>query len=82
MGVGERACRQCTGTTEISTSRRALPGHLSAHGYAFAPVNTIPKVDKEKRIVEYNFIVDAGKRVYVRRIEIHGNTSTRVDVIR
>ena len=67
---------------DLTSSRRVLISHLADDGYAFASVNTVPKVDKIKRTVEYNFVVDPGKRVYVRRIEIRGNTTTQDEVIR
>src|SRR6185295_4324471 len=42
----------------------------------------IPNVDKEKRSVAFNIVVDPGRRVYVRRIDIAGNSKTRDEVIR
>src|SRR5438067_10101929 len=44
--------------------------------------NAIPNVDKEKRSVAFNIVIDPGRRVYVRRIEVAGNTKTRDEVIR
>ncbi|HIE55777.1 MAG TPA: outer membrane protein assembly factor BamA [Chromatiaceae bacterium] len=55
---------------------------LGEHGYAFANVNAIPEIDKEKREVSVTFFVDPGKRVYVRRINVAGNTKTRDVVLR
>ncbi len=55
---------------------------LGEHGYAFANVNAIPEIDKEKREVTVTFFVDPGKRVYVRRINMAGNTKTRDVVLR
>lgn len=51
-------------------------------GYAFANVNAIPTVDKEKHEVAFDFLVDPGQRVYIRRINISGNNKTRDEVIR
>ncbi len=51
-------------------------------GYAFANVNAIPTLDKEKHEVAFDFVVDAGQRVYIRRINISGNDKTRDEVIR
>jgi outer membrane protein insertion porin family len=51
-------------------------------GYAFANVNTIPEVDEKNKEVVVTFFVDPGKRVYVRRINMTGNTSTRDEVLR
>ncbi len=55
---------------------------ISMEGYAFANVNAIPEYNREKRQVALRFYIDPGKRVYVRRIQISGNSKTRDDVIR
>lgn len=55
---------------------------LGVDGYAFANVNAVPEVDKEKHQVAFNFVVDPGQRVYVRRINVTGNDKTRDEVIR
>jgi len=56
--------------------------YLSDRGYAFANVNTIPEVNEESKEVVATFFIDPGKRVYVRRINMAGNTSTRDEVLR
>ena len=66
----------------LNQSTVAISEALSAKGYAFANVNAAPEVDKEKRQVAFTIFVDPGKRVYVRRINIGGNTKTRDEVIR
>ena len=66
----------------LNQSTKAISDKLSATGYAFANVNAAPEVDKEKRQVAFTVFVDPGKRVYVRRINIGGNTKTRDEVIR
>ena len=55
---------------------------LGDQGYAFANVNTIPEVDQESKEVVVTFFVDPGKRVYVNRINMVGNTRTRDEVLR
>lgn len=55
---------------------------LGDMGYAFANVNTIPEVDEKTKEVVVTFFVDPGKRVYVRRINMSGNTATRDEVLR
>lgn len=55
---------------------------LGEDGYAFANVNTIPEIDQENNQVSLTFFVDPGKRVYVRRISMAGNTKTRDEVLR
>jgi outer membrane protein insertion porin family len=53
-----------------------------AEGYAFANVNTVPEIDEEAKQVAVTFFVDPGKRAYVRRINMRGNTRTRDEVLR
>ena len=67
---------------KLNESTKAISDKLSAKGYAFANVNAAPEVDKEKRQVAFTVFVDPGKRAYVRRINISGNTKTRDEVIR
>lgn len=55
---------------------------LGNEGYAFANVNTIPDLDPDTNQVAVTFFVDPGKRVYVRRINMVGNTRTRDEVLR
>ncbi|GHU28990.1 outer membrane protein assembly factor BamA [Betaproteobacteria bacterium] len=66
----------------VNESTKAISEKLSKQGYAFANVNVAPEVDKEKKQVAFTVFVDPGKRVYVRRINIGGNTKTRDEVIR
>lgn len=65
-----------------TSSTEKISKLLSNHGYAFANVNSIPEVDDEKREVALTFFVDPGKRAYVRRINVVGNTRTRDEVLR
>jgi len=67
---------------EVTRSTKAIGDRLADEGYAFANVNAVPEVDKEKQSVAFTFFIDPGKRVYVRRINISGNRSTRDEVIR
>jgi outer membrane protein insertion porin family len=55
---------------------------LGNDGYAFANVNAIPQTDKQKQEVAFTFFIDPGRRVYVRRINVSGNSRTRDEVIR
>ena len=67
---------------QIVESTERISQLLSEQGYAFANVNSIPEIDEEKKEVAITFFVDPGKRVYVRRINLTGNTKTRDRVIR
>ena len=66
----------------LNESTKAIGERLGKEGYAFANVNAAPEIDKEKRKVAFTIFIDPGKRVYVRRINIAGNTKTRDVVIR
>lgn len=67
---------------KITESTKAIGDRLGNDGYAFANVNAVPEVDKEKHTVAFTFFVDPGRRVYVRRINLTGNTRTRDEVLR
>lgn len=67
---------------KLNETQKAISDRLGKEGYAFANVNSAPEINKEKRQVAFTIFVDPGKRVYVRRINIGGNTRTRDEVIR
>jgi outer membrane protein insertion porin family len=67
---------------KLTESTKAITDRLGNEGYAFANANAVPQVDKDKRSVAFTILVDPGRRVYVRRISVGGNTKTRDEVIR
>ena len=66
----------------VNETNKAITDRLGNDGYAFANASTIPQVDKDKRTVALTIVVDPGRRVYVRRVNVAGNTRTRDEVIR
>ena len=68
--------------TRMTESTKAMTDLFGQLGYAFASVNAVPQPDRERREVEFEIMVDPGRRAYVRRIEISGNARTRDEVIR
>lgn len=66
----------------ITESAQAIGERLGKEGYAFANVNTVPDINKANKTVELTFFIDPGKRVYVRRININGNSKTQDEVLR
>lgn len=66
----------------LNDSTKAIGDRLGKDGYAFANVNAAPEIDKEKHQVAFTIFVDPGKRVYVRRVNVTGNTRTRDEVVR
>ena len=67
---------------KLAASTKAIADRLGNDGYAFANANAIPEVDKDKRTVAFTIVVDPGRRVYVRRIDVAGNSKTRDEVVR
>jgi outer membrane protein insertion porin family len=67
---------------KMTETTKAISDRLGNEGYAFANVNAAPELDKEKRLVAFTVFIDPGRRVYVRRINVSGNTRTRDEVIR
>jgi outer membrane protein insertion porin family len=74
---GESFSRKAT-----TESAERISNLLADRGYAFANVNTIPEIDEANKQVSVIFFVDPGKRVYVRRVNMKGNTRTRDEVLR
>ena len=67
---------------KLTESTKAISDRLGNDGHAFANVNAVPELDKEKRKVAFTLFIDPGRRVYIRRINVAGNTRTRDEVIR
>lgn len=67
---------------KLNQSVKKMGDRLGNDGFAFANVNAAPEIDKVKHQVAFTFLVDPGHKVYVRRIEIAGNTKTQDQVIR
>ncbi|OMG55081.1 outer membrane protein assembly factor BamA [Azonexus hydrophilus] len=66
----------------LNASTKAISDRLGTEGYAFANVNAAPEINREKRLVDFTIFIDPGKRVYVRRVNVTGNTKTRDEVVR
>ncbi len=66
----------------LEQTSEAITASLANIGYAFANVTPIPEIDREERVVSVTFLVEPGRRVYVRRINLLGNSNTRDEVLR
>ena len=66
----------------LTASTKAIQDRLGALGYAFANANAQPELNRAERKVAFTIFVDPGRRVYVRRINVTGNTKTRDEVVR
>ena len=67
---------------KLQSTTKAISDRLGTEGFAFANVNAVPDVNREKLQVGFTIFVDPGRRVYIRRINIAGNTRTRDEIIR
>jgi len=67
---------------ELDQSIQAIVDRLGEEGYAFANVTPVPTIDRNEQTVAFTLMVDPGRRLYVRRIDIGGNSKTRDEVIR
>ncbi len=66
----------------VVKSVNEIRDRLSEEGYAFAEVEPVTTLNKEDLTMDISFKVTPHDRVYIRRIEIEGNTRTRDHVIR
>jgi outer membrane protein insertion porin family len=66
----------------LDKSTEALAVEMAKLGYPFAHAEPRSTRNAETRRVDIAFVIDQGRRAYVERIEIHGNSRTRDYVIR
>lgn len=66
----------------VIDTRKNIADKLAELGYPYANVNIAPNIDEDTRTVAMTVFVDPGQRIYVRRINIEGNTKTRDEVVR
>jgi outer membrane protein insertion porin family len=67
---------------KLTETAKKISDRLGNDGYAFANVNAVPDVDRKKHQVAFTFYVDSGRRVYINRINVTGNTRTKDEVVR
>ena len=67
---------------EATESANRIEAALSDVGYAFAKVTPVPEVDEEKKQVSLNYLIEPGKRAYVRRITFSGHGATNDETLR
>lgn len=68
--------KRATATADLIRKR------LGVVGYAFAQVNPVPQMDRDKKLVGITFFVDPGERTYVRHINFQGAPGTNDEVFR
>jgi len=69
------------GDAVTETSRR-FQDLFGLYGYAFARIEPRPEIDRATGQVVVVFAAEPQRRVYVRRIDVAGNTRTRDEVVR
>ena len=79
--VIQRAGQPYQGDAVTATSKR-FQDLFGLYGYAFARIEPRPEIDRATGQVAVVFAAEPQRRVYVRRIEVAGNTRTRDEVIR
>jgi outer membrane protein insertion porin family len=67
---------------DVVNTTRAFADLFGRFGYAFARVDARPEIDRATGQVVVVVVADPQRRVYVRRIDVAGNTRTRDEVIR
>ncbi|HEY4069112.1 MAG TPA: outer membrane protein assembly factor BamA [Burkholderiaceae bacterium] len=66
----------------VSETTRAMTDRFGTFGYAFARVEARPEIDRANGTVALTITADPARRVYIRRINVAGNTKTRDEVVR
>jgi outer membrane protein insertion porin family len=66
----------------VAATTKAFTDRFAAFGYAFARVEFRPELDRSKGQVVAVLVAQPQRRVYVRRVNVAGNSRTRDEVIR
>ncbi|MBL8305929.1 MAG: outer membrane protein assembly factor BamA [Rubrivivax sp.] len=66
----------------VTETTKRFTDLFGLYGYAFARVESRPEIDRARGQVTVVFAADPQRRVYVRRIDVAGNTRTRDEVVR
>ncbi len=67
---------------QVEQTVKAFTEYFGQFGYAFARVEALPELDRERNLVAITLRAEPSRRAYVRRIQIEGNNRTRDEVIR
>ena len=69
-------------SAKLTESTKAIAEILGSYGYAFATINPQPDIRRDLSEVDLTLVIDPGRRVYVRQVNISGNAKTRDMVVR
>jgi outer membrane protein insertion porin family len=67
---------------DVTDTQKQFSELFGLYGYAFARIDARPEIDRANAQVALVLSANPQRRVYVRRIEVSGNTRTRDEVIR
>ena len=67
---------------DVAATEKAFRDYFSTFGYALSQVQARPDIDREKGLVAFTLVATPGQRVYLRNINVAGNTKTRDEVVR
>jgi len=68
--------------TDVAETTRLFNDHYGSFGYAFSRVDPRTDIDRANGQVAITLVAEPQRRVYVRRINVAGNTRTRDEVVR
>ena len=66
----------------VTETGKRFTDRFGLYGYAFARIEPRPEIDRATGQVVVVFAAEPQRRVYVRRVDVAGNTRTRDEVIR
>ena len=68
--------------TRLLSDVKVITNQFSNLGYAFVDVNSFTKTDDKKKTIDVTVRINKGRRVYIGKVGVTGNTRTRENVIR
>lgn len=66
----------------VTYTENSITQFLGRYGYAYPKVTTIPEINDEDKTVKLVISIDVGKRIYVNRINISGNSASSEEIFR
>ena len=68
--------------SKLRSDIQNLADFYTNYGYAYAESNADMNRNEENLTFDVNYVLTKGKKVYIRRVKIQGNTKTRDNVVR
>jgi outer membrane protein insertion porin family len=67
---------------DVADTTKAFTERFATYGYAFARIDARPEPDRANGTVDLTLVSEPQRRVYVRRVDVAGNTRTKDEVVR